>query len=229
MARNKKQVDKYNSPFAFSLRRLMEDRNVSQADIASKIEVTPQTVSQYYNGISEPSYNNLVRIADYLNVSTDYLLGRTGDPNRQTSAVDELGLDPFVINRIRQIKTGKTMGDRMAQQGMNIFLSTSLKADAVIYKYISQLRDAVEIEKSSTLSDLMIPGTEEASGLTEAERNRMAEVMIWKALEEAYPGITNRVHFTFGHSSIKPRVDEICDLFRDMLEDMTNYKQLKEG
>ena len=126
MARNKKQGDKYNGPFASSLRQLMEDRNVTQADLASKIEVTPQTVSQYCNGISEPGYDNLVKIADYLDVSIDYLLGRTGDPNRQASAVDELGLNPCVINGILKIKTGKLLSDRFAQDGLNVFLTESL-------------------------------------------------------------------------------------------------------
>ena len=93
MARNKTQIEeKYNAPFPTALRKLMEERGETQENIAKAAEKTRQTVSQYVNGISEPGYDTLVKIADYFNVSADYLLGRTEDPSRKPCAADELGL-----------------------------------------------------------------------------------------------------------------------------------------
>lgn len=81
MARNKKQFsEKYFSPFASALRELMEVRGKTQADIARVVSKTPQTVSQYVNGVSEPGYDTLVKIADYFDVSLDYLLRNNGEP-----------------------------------------------------------------------------------------------------------------------------------------------------
>lgn len=229
MARNKKQGDKYNGPFASSLRQLMENRNVTQADLALKIEVTPQTVSQYCNGISEPGYDNLVKIADYLDVSIDYLLGRTGDPNRQASAVDELGLAPCVINGILKIKTGKLLSDRLAQDGLNIFLTESLKDDATFYRYINYLCGAVKTEKEDASTYLAMFGNDANCNLSMDEKYRLAELTILNTLEEAAPGITHLMSITVGHRRIKPELDNVCELFREMLERMTGYKQLKEG
>ena len=103
MARNKKQGDKYRSPFAASLRQLIEDRNATQGDIASITGVTRQTVSQYCNGISEPGYDTLVKIADYFNVSTDYLLGISKDQSRLPCAADDLRLSEPTITMIRNL------------------------------------------------------------------------------------------------------------------------------
>lgn len=77
MARSKKIKDGYNDPFPKRLRELMIQNGTTQDQLAEKIEKTRQTVSQYANGISEPGYDTLVKIADFFHVSTDYLLGRT--------------------------------------------------------------------------------------------------------------------------------------------------------
>ena len=75
--RNKTISEKYNSPFATNIRSLMEERGTTQDELAQAVGRTRQTISQYVNGISEPGYETLVKIADFFNVSADFLLGRT--------------------------------------------------------------------------------------------------------------------------------------------------------
>lgn len=84
MARSKKNKDGYNDPFPKRLRELMSRPGTTQDQLAEIIGKTRQTVSQYTNGISEPGYETLVKIADYFCVSIDYLLGRT-----KTKTADE--------------------------------------------------------------------------------------------------------------------------------------------
>lgn len=52
----------------------------TQEEIAMKIGVSRARYSHYENGRSEPDNETLRKIADVFNVSTDYLLGRTDDP-----------------------------------------------------------------------------------------------------------------------------------------------------
>lgn len=59
--------------------------NLTQEGLAKKLKVTKGTVSNYENGHSTPSNDMLKDIADTLNVDTDYLLGRTDIPKKQTS------------------------------------------------------------------------------------------------------------------------------------------------
>ena len=45
------------------------------------------TISRYETGEREPSINELIKIADYFNISIDYLLERTNNPTIQKWAV----------------------------------------------------------------------------------------------------------------------------------------------
>jgi transcriptional regulator with XRE-family HTH domain len=67
----------------FKSERLVEwrkKRNLTQEQLAQKVNTTKGTISNYENGHSAPPHETLVSIADVLNISTDYLLGRTDDP-----------------------------------------------------------------------------------------------------------------------------------------------------
>lgn len=61
------------------IKELRKKRNITQIRLSTEIEVSQETISAYENGKAEPKLDKLVRIADFLNTSTDYLLGRTDD------------------------------------------------------------------------------------------------------------------------------------------------------
>ena len=79
MARHKKTTDeKYNQPFATRFRLLMNTKKrTSQAEIADAVGKSRQVISQYYNGESEPPFDTLVKIAQYFDVTVDYMIGAT--------------------------------------------------------------------------------------------------------------------------------------------------------
>ena len=58
---------------------LLKEKGLQQKDLANKIKVTPSTLSEWKNGRLKPALEDISKIADYFNVSTDYLLGRTDD------------------------------------------------------------------------------------------------------------------------------------------------------
>ena len=62
-----------------NLRIARKDAGLTQVEIAQKINVSQQCYSDYENGKTDPDMNTLVMIADILQVSTDYLLGRTDE------------------------------------------------------------------------------------------------------------------------------------------------------
>lgn len=59
------------------LRELRLERNMSQQRLAMELSMTQNTISHYENGEREPGIKELIRIADYFNVSLDYLLERS--------------------------------------------------------------------------------------------------------------------------------------------------------
>lgn len=64
----------------FRLKELRKDRKISQVKLAMDLNLTQNSISRYETGEREADYDTLVAIADYFNVSVDYLLGRTDNP-----------------------------------------------------------------------------------------------------------------------------------------------------
>ncbi|WP_083205824.1 MULTISPECIES: helix-turn-helix domain-containing protein [Selenomonas] len=63
------------------MKLLREQHNLSQTDLAKKLNISRQSYNFYENEKRDPDTAMLVRIADFFNVSLDYLLGRTNDPS----------------------------------------------------------------------------------------------------------------------------------------------------
>ena len=57
------------------IKELRKEFGLSQVDLASRLEVTKQTISNWENGNIQPSVDMLVGLANVFNVTTDYLLG----------------------------------------------------------------------------------------------------------------------------------------------------------
>lgn len=62
------------------LRRVREQKQMSQADLADRAKLQPAAISHFENGRRAPSFANLQKLADALLVSIDYLLGRKEEP-----------------------------------------------------------------------------------------------------------------------------------------------------
>ena len=74
------------------LKYLRKQRNISQLKLAMDLNISQNSISRYETGEREADYKTLIMIADYFNVSIDYLLERTDNPNinRWASEVREL-------------------------------------------------------------------------------------------------------------------------------------------
>lgn len=75
--------------FCNKLRTLIEERNITQKQVANDLNIAPSTIGGYVQGSSEPDFATLKILAEYFNVSTDYLLSvKIGNIN--TLLEDEL-------------------------------------------------------------------------------------------------------------------------------------------
>jgi len=62
------------------LRELRRARNISQLKLSMDLQLNQNAISRYETGLREADYATLIKIADYFNVSIDYLLERTDNP-----------------------------------------------------------------------------------------------------------------------------------------------------
>lgn len=79
------------STFGRRLKKARATRGLTQAQLARKAGVSATMISHFETGERQfPSADNLVKIANSLNVSTDYLLGRLNDDEPDEGAVKAL-------------------------------------------------------------------------------------------------------------------------------------------
>ena len=62
------------------LKEIRKMRGITQLKLAMDLGLNQNSVSRYENGEHEADYRTLISIADYFNVSIDYLLERTNNP-----------------------------------------------------------------------------------------------------------------------------------------------------
>ena len=65
-----------------NIRNLREDRDLKQKDLAEILHISQNTYSQYENGVIQLTAETLIILADFYNVSIDYLLGRSNNPTK---------------------------------------------------------------------------------------------------------------------------------------------------
>ena len=66
--------------FAQRLIEIMETRGLTAYRVSKGTGISDSLLGYYRSGKNDPSSENLVKLADYFNVSVDYLLGRTDKP-----------------------------------------------------------------------------------------------------------------------------------------------------
>ena len=105
---------------------LRKDKGALQRDLAELLGVSVGTISNYETGTHEPDLKSLVMLADYFNVTTDYLLGRT-----------KFQVDFNAITDTFAEYEGKTIanGDLIA-----LSAKLSAKSKALLVDYIEMLR-----------------------------------------------------------------------------------------
>lgn len=66
--------------FFTRLKLLRKQKHMSQLSLAMKLNTTQMSISRYETGKREPDLKTLILIADFFDVSIDYLLERTDNP-----------------------------------------------------------------------------------------------------------------------------------------------------
>lgn len=223
MARKQSNPANSNKPFPAALRTLMEERNTSQKDLAEYLGKTRQAISLYCNGESAPDLESLVKIAQYFDTSTDYLLGLTNDPSREPSAIDELGLSPQAIGKLKSCcLEGNTTG---FIDGINTILT--LPRLSILAKNINRLSRNITLEMdrhkqyaldNQSNSESVYPSDTQMDIQDIEFSNKLASI-----IENEYPEYKGRVEVYCGRATIQCQMQDIVELFRADVEIATRY------
>lgn len=93
--------------------QLRKSKKITQEELSRKIGVTRSALSQYELGLRQPDYDIVKRMADYFNVSTDYLLGReTKKPIRSDLELS----DDELIQKYNVVLDGKPIPEDILRE-----------------------------------------------------------------------------------------------------------------
>lgn len=119
--------------FGDILFQLRAERGIYQKQLAEYLSVSIGTISNYENGVHSPDLNTLCRIAEYFNVSADYLLGLTDNP----MPIDSLNI---------KLPDGYTVGSVL-----NVILDLSQSSRQKLAKYLSMIKICEEMPKKEEI------------------------------------------------------------------------------
>lgn len=106
-----------NDVFSLRLRQAREMRGLSQLELGEKASLQSSAISHFESGRRSPSFDNLRKLADALNVQVDFLLGR----------VDQASESGPEVQRMYRHLNGLTDEDRMVVEQMAKFLANRQK------------------------------------------------------------------------------------------------------
>lgn len=121
--------------FGDVLFQLRTERGIYQKELAEYLDVSIGTISNYENGVHYPDLKSLCRIAEYFNVSADYLLGITTN----SMPIDSLNV---------KLSDGYTVGGVL-----NSILELSQSGRKKMSKYLTMIRICEEMpQKEETIN-----------------------------------------------------------------------------
>ena len=89
--------------FSVRIAAVRKQMGLSQEEFSELVNMSRRTVAAWESGDRTPSFSTLSDVADTLNVSVDYLLGRTNEQNKKQPAVQDGELLDNILTRLRDL------------------------------------------------------------------------------------------------------------------------------
>ncbi len=219
----KVQTENYLKAFPTVMRELM--KKTTQAELAAYLSKSRQSITYYCDGSSSPDWETLVKIADFFDVSTDYLLGRTNDPSRHPSAMDELGLSVDALTHIRYCK------DRGKLDGLDALLANFRFADLAVEidNFCHNITNNIYISQSYKENTPVKEGTR--ADYYKVRRSMDEEALmseLTKQIEAQNPGLRGNISLFIGSYAVENQKRHIVDSFEELLRHVSRYDEFRD-
>ena len=95
--------------FSDRVRQLRKENRITQMQLAENIKVSDRTIKRYESAEIEPTMSVIIAIADFFNVSADYLLGRSDNhiPPIVQKIADKFGVSTDYLIELASAETSE--------------------------------------------------------------------------------------------------------------------------
>lgn len=98
------------------LKQLRLDEDLKQSDLGKLLEVSSSTIGMYEQGRRYPDFDTLIKISNYFDVSTDYLLGKTNKRKEQNTSDNNLKKMKAIL---KELRTEKGVSQKEVAKSLN--------------------------------------------------------------------------------------------------------------
>ena len=118
------------------LKQLRIEKDLTQREVAEQLGMCQQNYNKWESRNSSPTGETLEKLADYFDVSTDYLLGRTKEKGRFRGQLSKLQRAEEVAftKRLKRLRTGEKLRQADVAEKLGIKQCKSLSED-VAFEY----------------------------------------------------------------------------------------------
>ena len=115
--------------FARVITLIRKEKGISQKQAAADLGVSQALLSHYEKGVRECGLDFVLRVADYYDVSCDYLLGRSADRLGTTIKVDEIPEDDGTGENVMRGSVLPTLNKKLIANSLNIIFDILAECD----------------------------------------------------------------------------------------------------
>lgn len=115
--------------FSENLKKLRTNKGLSQEQLSEIIDVSRQSISKYESGVTQPSFDKLIAIAKYFDVSIDFLLLSENNNNSATVKSDKI----TITSHLDSLKTFASVASYYAFTISKIIGSNANGPQAVVW------------------------------------------------------------------------------------------------
>ncbi|MEY8436041.1 helix-turn-helix transcriptional regulator [Streptococcus hyointestinalis] len=108
--------------FAERLKEKRLEKGITQQEIADKLHVNRVTYTNWEKGNREPNFKNLIELANLLETTTDYLLGRSKTPHSEAiKSIDLTFINNFSTHELQRLELAISIKLQRTKQSPNEF------------------------------------------------------------------------------------------------------------
>ena len=170
------------------IKLLRKERGITQKQAAEDLGVSQALLSHYEKGIRECGLDFVVRVADYYNVSCDYLLGRSAERNGMMLNADDLPNPDKMKDNVYHGSVLPTMNKKLISNSLNVLYSAEPHNAQSLFSVEARrwpgYSDAVMRMSESNVEDLL--AGEDLNG-AEGVKDPSCLAMTTESLTREYP------------------------------------------